>query len=208
MTAVKDGLKNVFIFERSDNGGLAVKPIVRDRPTDEHSGVKVSVAVSSSWNFNKQQIDAVLEGWAADEIELVNGDFTSFHQDALEFKHGFVKNEVFDSSTEQPYRSGWGYQRSKARVFVGPVSYPLPDKVSQALTHDDKFRKFNSATGERFAIKVKIGDVTFPSSREVIEPTDSNIAVILAQFKKLYAEVEAHVNKRVANFATVEEAYN
>ena len=208
MATVKDGLKNVLIFERSDTGGLKVKPVVKNKPTDEPSGVKVTVAVSN-WNFKPSEINAVLEGWRSDELELVNGDFTSFYDDADEYPHGLIKRSVFESKTDD---NGYGYygfrnQRSKARVLVGPVAYELPQAVVHELSKSPSFNSFARATSEEFAVKIGIGKVTFPSSREVIEPSAKNIAVIVEAFNKFYEEVQANINKRVASFANVEEAY-
>lgn len=206
MVAIKDGLKNVFLFERSDNGGLAVKSVVRDAPTEDPTGVKVTVSTSKNWNFDKRQISAVLEGWTADEVELTNSEFDSFYSKSIEFPHGLVEKQVFDENAVNNNR-GYGYGRLGSRVFVGPVSYPIPEQAARELMSSQKFSAFAQATNHQFAVKVGIGEVTFPSSREVIEPSEANIAVILKAFKKLYAEVEEHVNNRVATFKSIEEAY-
>lgn len=207
MVAIKNGLRNVFLFERSDSGGLEVKTVLRDKPTDEHSGVKVTVATNKNWNFRPEQLDSVLEGWRTEELDVVGTDFTSFYSKSLEFKNGLVIKGVFDTKT-MPNRQYRGYNRGvDARILVGPVSYPFPEQASRELQQNEKFASFLQATNHQFAIKVGIGKVTFPSSREVIEPTEKNIQVILAAFKKFYDEVEAHVNTRVSSFNSIEEAY-
>lgn len=211
MIAVKDGLKNVFVFERSSKGGLSVKAVVRDKPTDEGNGVKVTVVASNGWNFNEHQINDVLNGWRPEEVEIVGGKFESVFTDAIEFKNGVIKSAILDGKTESGNRYGYGYRSgySKTRVLVGPVSYPMPDKVHQALrSHDNyEFAKFIDATRGDFALKMNIGDVTFPSSREVIEPTTENTVAIVAALKKFYADVQGYINAKVKNLKTIEEAY-
>jgi len=209
MIAVKDGLKNVFVFERSSKGGLSVKAVVRDKPTDEGNGVKVTVVASNGWNFNEHQINDVLNGWRPEEVEIVGGKFTSVFSDAIEFKHGVIKSEIIDGKTNSGLRYGYRSGYSKIRVLVGPVSYPMPDKVHQALRSRDnyEFVKFIDATRGDFAIRMNIGDVTFPSSREVIEPTTENTEAVIKALKKFYAEVQGYIDAKVKNLKTIEEAY-
>lgn len=207
MVAVKDGLKNVFVFERSSKGGLSVKAVVRDKPTDEGNGVKVTVVASNGWNFSENQINEVLNGWRPEEVELVNGNFTSVFTDAIEFKHGVIKSEIIDG--KGAVRTRYGYRSPKTRVLVGPVSYPMPDKVHQTLrTHDNyEYAKFIDATRGEFALKMNIGDVTFPSSREVIEPSAENTEAIVKALKEFVSEVQGYIDDKSKNLKTIEEAY-
>lgn len=207
MVAVKDGLKNVFVFERSSKGGLSVKAVVRDKPTDEGNGVKVTVVASNGWNFSEHQINEVLNGWRPEEVELVNGNFTSVFTDAIEFEHGVIKSEIIDGKGTVSTR--YGYRSPKTRVLVGPVSYPMPDKVHQTLrTHDNyEYAKFIDATRGEFALKMNIGDVTFPSSREVIEPSAENTEAIVKALKDFVSEVQGYIDAKTKNLKTIEEAY-
>lgn len=203
MVAIKDGLKNVFLLERSDDGGLSIKTPVYNQPTDEHSGVKVTVAASKNWNFSEKDITRVLEGFRAEDVTITNGSFTSFYTDATLFKHGILGASVLSNSNDRP-RYG---SPENARVFVGAVAYPIPRQVLTKLRESSKFTKFGSASHWDFAIFVKVGTVSFPSSREVIESTDANVTTIFEAFKKFYQEVEAHINAKVAAFKDIHEAY-
>lgn len=208
MVSIKDGKKNVFLFERSSKTGLDVKTAVRDQPTEEPNGVKVSVATSKNWNYQPSQINAVLEGWRDDQIELTNGDFSSFYSKSLDFEHGLLEKSLFAEDTNQHYGTNQHYwSRSTPRVFVGPVAYTIPEQAFRDIRENTSFRGFVNATNSKFAIKVPIGDVTFPSSREVIEPSDRNIQVLVEAFEKFYHEVEAYVNERAITFKNIDEAY-
>lgn len=202
MVSIKDGLKNVFIFERSDTGGLDVKNALHNSPTEEPSGVKVSVAVSQNWNFSPGQINSVLEGWRENELEVINGEFVSFSSTSKEFKHGFIANSVFKFDPHAPLIA-----RKPVLVFVGAVAYPIPDQISRSISELEKVNNLSRATDFRLALKVPIGDITFPSSREVIEVTESNTAAIVKAFEGLYKEVKAEVDAKAKNLNTIEEAY-
>jgi len=194
MVTVKDGLKNIFIFERSDEGGLAVKPVVKDSPTELPSGVKVSVALNNGARLDHARANRVLQGWRAEELEVVGGTFTSIFDDALEFEHGVTKSNVFTS--EEKSQSG------SFRVLVGPVAYEVPNSF-----YLERSLGFLQHFGYASAVKLNIGDVTVPSSREVIEDTKANheaIARAAAAFEK---EIQAHVDDLVKSLGSFKAAY-
>lgn len=202
MVAIKDGLKNVFIFERSDNGGFKGKPVIHNQPTDEPNGVKVSVAVNNSKNFSQEEVTRVLEGWRPEEIELVGGDFKSFYEDAVETEHGVFKNSLIGETENY-------YSRRSALVFVGPVAYPMPRSFMHSYySRTQKSGNLLHNFGHLLAVKVNIGSVTFPSSREVIEDTEENNMVILEAVEKFESEIDAYVAELVSKFKNIREAYS
>lgn len=201
MVAIKDGLKNIFILERSNMGGLKVTPAVVNEPTDQGNGVKVSVAVTNTHVFNPDYFNPVLEGWKPEHIKLVGreAEFKSFHKEALVFEHGYVKESVFTKQN--------GYSNRNFKVFVGPVAYEAPRSFWQHWEGDaykTLLRNFGSFT----AVQVPIGKVTFPSSREVIEDSEENNKVIVKAARKLEKEIQAHVDSIVKNFSSYKEAYD
>lgn len=201
MIAVKDGLKNIFIFERSNTGGLKVTPAVTNEETDMPNGVKVSVAIKNTHVFSTGAINSVLQGWKQDEIILVGreSEFESFHKDTLAFDHGYVKKELF--SQEELYSN------RSLKVFVGPVAYEAPRSFWQHWP-DDTYNSLLYNFGGHIAVQVPIGSVTFPSSREVIEDSEANNRVIVKAARKLEKEIQKHVDSIVNNFSSIEEAYS
>lgn len=200
MVAVKDGLKNIFIFERSNTGGLKVTPAIVNEPTDLPNGVKVSVAVKNTHVFSGASVNSVLQGWKQDEITLVGreDEFESFHKDTLAFEHGYAKAALFSK--------GDIYSNRALKVFVGPVAYEMPRSFWQHW-EGDSYRSLLYNFGSHIAVQVPIGSVTFPSSREVIEDSEANNKAVVKAARKLEKEIQKHVDSIVENFASIEEAY-
>lgn len=201
MVAVKDGLKNIFIFERSNTGGLKVTPAVTNEPTDMPNGVKVSVAIKNTHVFFTGAVNSVLQGWKQDEILLVGreSEFESFHKDTLSFDHGYIKEKLFSKDDLRASRT--------LKVFVGPVAYEPPRSFWQHW-EGDSYKSLLYNFGSHIAVQVPIGSVTFPSSREVIEDTEANNKVVVKAARKLEKEIQKHVDSIVNNFSSIEEAYS
>lgn len=200
MIAVKDGLKNIFIFERSNSGGLKVTPAVTNEETDMPNGVKVSVAIKNTHVFSIGAINSVLQGWKQDEITLVGreSEFESFHKDTLAFDHGYVKEQLFSKDNLRGSRT--------LKVFVGPVAYEAPRSFWQHW-EGDPYKSLLYHFGSHIAVQVPISSVTFPSSREVIEDTEANNKAVVKAARKLEKEIQKHVDSLVSNFSSIEEAY-
>lgn len=206
MVAVKDGVKNVFIFERSSTGGLDVKTVVRDRATDEPNGVKVSVVAGGQYSFATERVNPVLHGWRADELEVVGGEFESFYNNVIEFPHGAVSADVLTSGDKS--NRGYGFnRRNGARVMVGPVAYPLPDHIMNEIWRDNKLSRFVQSIGQTLALKVPIGSVSFSYSREVIENEPENNKVLMDAFRSLYSEFQEYVDKQVKSLPDIKTAW-
>ncbi len=206
MVTIKDGLKNIFIFERSDEGGLEITNALENEPTEEPNGVKVTVAVSDSRQFHDDNLSLVLGGWRPSEIELIGGSFRSIYEGTIEFGDGFVESNSFDS-TKEPADNNNYYRGSHSRVYimVGPVLYGVTNRAHHGFSK--KFTNLNYALNGRVVLKLPIGSVTVPSSREVIEDTDANAEVIVAAANALADQIQAHVDTLVAELSTIEEAY-
>jgi len=200
MVTIKDGLKNIFIFERSDEGGLEVSNALENAPTDEPNGVKVTVAVSDSRMFSKENLTNVLGGWKKEELELVGGEWNSIYDGTIEFPNGFVEAKSFSNEAVDHYGN-----RNYLQIMVGPVMYPITNRAHHSL--GEKFRNIHNALQGRVVLKLPIGSVTVPSSREVIEDTDANAEVIIKHVQQLTAQIQAHVDGIVANLSSVEDAY-
>lgn len=216
MVTVKNGLKNVFIFERSDEGGLDVLCAVNDEKTDLPNGVKVSVASNPEWAIqasstfssgSSDTISSVLRGWKAEEVELVNGEFESAYDDVIEFKNGILSKSILDSSKSG--NAPFSYPSRTLSILVGPVYYQftLRSNTTRGSEEDAALLAVQNLGINNFAIKIPIGDVTFPSSREVIEPSEDNFKVIKKALSNFVAEMKAHVADIVENFSNLEDAY-
>lgn len=188
MTTIAGGLKNIYIFERSPMGGVDFKLVLEDAPTDEPSGTTVQVAVDRIEQFSEVNINRVLAGWSNADIELSSGkEFFSIPDNSTLVNFTVDMADMDDSKTLIPgedVREEKGYvlqgalditgKRRKISqelnldpgdhvVLVGPVAYTFrPDTTSKRVIRD------------YMVASVGIGDVSFPSSREVIEPTRNN----------------------------------
>ena len=213
MVAVKDGLKNVFIFERSPEGGLVVKCVVKNQATEQHNGVKVSVATDYTFgksdsfsNSSPSTLSDVLGGWRSTEVEIEDGSFDSLWTDSIEFKHGIIKKNLLSNHAKQ--RRSWN---KSITVLVGPVRYEIDlskfYKIDPARGHE-LISLFHALDRNDYAVVLPIGAATFPSSREVIEPNDANFNAVLTAAKKFYDELVAHISKTTMGFKNIREAYD
>lgn len=207
VVSIKDGLKNIVIFESDARTGFEILEVVTDQPTDEANGVTMSVAVENPDAF--KDANSVLEGWQSHELEIVNGEFSSFYDDTIELPSGLVKSHIFEPDTQESARSYYRWKDYKrAKVFVGPVAYSLPDSHENYFSwiNEDKYAialKFMS----HMAIRLPIGSVSFPSSREVIENNAKNNMLISDTFKSLADEILQHMKDNFMRFDSLEEAW-
>lgn len=204
----KDGLKNIVIFESDARTGFEILEVVTDQPTDEPNGVTMSVAVENPGAF--EDANSVLEGWRSDQIELVNGKFTSFYDGAIEFSSGLVKSSIFEAQAAGNHNYYGGYRYAvQGKVFVGPVAYDLPASARNYLHSWIENSKYAivKAFFDSMAVTLPIGSVTFPSSREVIEDNAKNNTVISEAFKALADELLQYIEENVMQFASLEEAW-
>lgn len=219
MSAVKDGLKNIFIFERSPAGGVGFKRVIEDAPTDEPNSVLVQVSVDRPEQFSEQNVNRVLAGWSNSQVKIMNRpdgffsipdsgikteftvdvtDLTSAEgQTELDIRNvgGYVLNgalDPFDTGQTISKKLGLGWR--EFAVLVGPVVYTFEPNIAR------------SALAEYMVASVNIGDVTFPSSREVIEPNRRNREFVGTVFNKLVEEADALMQKRADELTTRREA--
>ncbi len=196
MTTISEGLKNIYIFERSPMGGVDFKNPIHNLPTDEPSGVTVQVAVDNWQEFTPKNLNRVLAGWSNEDIDLVGGkEFfsipdnsqeVSFELDCTDYspsdgkvepdirkEKGYVLNGALDAKLkDSALSSALGLQWDEFVVLVGPVAY-----VFSMGRH--------RAQNDYMVASVNIGDVTFPSSREVIEGSRSNKAFLERCFESI-----------------------
>ena len=218
MSAVKDGLKNVFIFERSASGGVAYKRVINDVPTDEENGILVSVSVDRPEQFTDQNVNRVLAGWSNSQVKIMNrpngffsipdnGTEVEFTLDCtnsrtttgeldLRVEHGYVLHGALDpadsgKSISKELGLGW----REYAVLVGPVAYTFEPAVINA-----------AALPDYMVASVNIGDVTFPSSREVIEPNRSNRDFVGKVLDKIVTEADKLMQKRADSLSSRADA--
>ena len=207
MTTISEGLKNIYIFERSPLGGVDFKLVVEEVPTDEPSGTVVQVAVDRWDQYSEVNLNRVLTGWSNSDIELNTGKkFFSIPDNSTEVSYAIdltdetKENYKEDIRQEKGFvlhgavdKNGVGGKLSRELslghdqhvVLVGPVAYIFaPESYSAPVVRD------------YMVASVNIGDVSFPSSREVIEPTKSNRKVVAACFEQIAREAEALLQKK------------
>ena len=200
MTTISQGLKSVYIFERSPKGGVDFKNPIYEIPTDEPSGVVVQVAVDRVGQFTDTNLNRVLAGWSNADISLNTGkeffsipdnsspvdfelDFTDYSlQGQEEFEEdvrsekGFVLHGALNAEGKGKQLSReLGLSWNEYVVLVGPVAYVFSP---EGFNGGDSVRNF-------MVPSLNIGDVSFPSSREVIEPTRANRTTVSNAFEKI-----------------------
>lgn len=211
MTTISEGLKNIYIFERSPMGGVDFKLVVENEPTDEPSGTLVQVAVDRIGEFTEKNLNRVLAGWSNADIELNtgkkffsipdNGTEVSFEIDVTDLlsenarnageidirtEKGYVLDGAFDlSGGGKGLANELGLSWDEYVVLVGPVAYIFQPQVSAKRVLKDYM-----------VASVAIGDVSFPSSREVIEPTRNNRMVVGRTLEGIVAEADKLLQER------------
>lgn len=211
MTTISEGLKNIYIFERSPMGGVDFKLVVENEPTDEPSGTLVQVAVDRVGEFNEKNINRVLAGWSNDDIELSTGKkFFSIPDNGVEVsfdieltdllseearlaaetdirtEKGYVLDGAFDlTGGSKGLANELGLSWDEYVVLVGPVAYIFQPQVGS-----------NRVLKDYMVASVAIGDVSFPSSREVIEPTRNNRIVVGRTLEGIVAEADKLLQER------------
>lgn len=224
MTTIHEGLKSIYIFERSPKGGVDFKNPIFEVPTDEPSGVLVQVAVDRIEEFNAVNINRVLGGWSNNDIQLSTGKqffsipdnstLTEFTMDMTDYskkgqpgfetdvrhEKGYVLDGAFDTSNGSKKLSNeLSLSWSEHVVLVGPVLYVFqPDLHSNRVLRD------------YMVASVGIGDVSFPSSREVIEASRANRTFVGKTFEKIVDEADKILQKKadaVSDYKSALELY-
>jgi len=201
VSAVKDGLRSVFVVSRV-NGGLDYKFVIENAPCDDRNGVTVSIPVSESTVYESAALTRVLNGWKSSEVKVLNGDnFSRIADDWIEFENGYVNPGVFDKNHK------WNYS-SSAHVIVGTVAYSNYSVRGYDFDEQyyDNYDIHDLLRDSNFAIKVPIGSVTFPSSREVIENNKQNFSSVFEGAKSLREEFAEYAKKNYSKFSTLKEA--
>lgn len=220
VVTIKDGLKNVFLLERSATGGMGIKTLVHNQKTDEANGLTASVAVDRPHVFQDEAtVSKVLQGWPKSSVVLKNSnrDFESIYEIAEELPNGFLLEAAFEVPTRHVTNYGYENFQIKSdvfehnnnqnfRTFVGPVSYDF------VFDSEDFRSRFSSHNGlprinQILAIKVGIGSVSFPQSREVIETTRSNRRHLTEALFAAIEDAKSLLVERVENAATYKEAF-
>lgn len=189
LTTVKNGLKNVYLFERSDNMGLSYVRVVSDVETDDHSGVFVQVPVDHK-TFKYKDLVKVLMGWSNSEVVIVNRkeQFFSIPDNSYTRDCTFAfEGETFTRKCyflKEAFRKPARYykmnilrepvtpRRDTGGVLVGPVWY------YQNIDHGGNVSLDNKT--DYIYPQFAIGDLSFPSSREQIENNARNQGFIKA----------------------------
>lgn len=197
LTTVKNGLKNVYLFERSDNMGLSYVRVVSDAKTDDHSGVFVQVPVDHK-TFKYKDLVKVLMGWSNSEVVIVNrkeqffsipdNSYTrdctfTFQGETFTRKCYFLKEAFYKpvrNYEENILREPVIPRRGAEGVLVGPVWYYQSTGFGGGMSLGN--------TAEYIYPQFAIGDLSFPSSREQIEKSDRNQEFIEAFYLAAVAE--------------------
>lgn len=202
----KDGLENFYIIKRDSEGGISYQRPIADRETDEPNGVITQTSVDRTDVYTKVNLNNVLGGWSSNDIEITNGNFVSIVDDSIKMNSCYVLKKAFDVD-----RKGFGI----TQVMVGPVLYnvQLPRDFENKFRSKDPYSSsyydyLNRYSGnEAYVIPtIEIGKVTFPSSREVIEMTKSNLEVLQEAYNAAYEDFGEAVRSRVENFNSEDEA--
>lgn len=205
VSSVKNGYRSVFVVTRV-NGGIDYKFVMENVPTDDANGVTVTIPFASDAAYTEEDLSRVLNGWKRDEVKVLNGpDFPRIADDWIELESGWVNPDAF---TRASSKVGYNYG-IRPSLMVGPVAYKVPS-LNAAMTGSlylDGNRTVNSIlNSDYFALKLGIGSVTFPSSREVLEDSESNAKAIVEAAKVFSGELRSFVADKAANAATLREA--
>lgn len=215
MTTISEGLKSIYIFERSPLGGMDFKLVIEEVPTEEPSGVTVQVAVDRFQEYSDTNLNRVLAGWSNADIELNtkkkffsipdNSEEVSYTVDLTDYtkqgeegfeedirsEKGYVLNGAFDlTGGSAKLTSELGLDWSDYVVLVGPVAYIFKPEIQT-----------NRVLKDYMVASVSIGDVTFPSSREVIEGSRTNRQIIGKCFEGIVDEADKLLQKRANSIA-------
>lgn len=219
MTTIHEGLKNVYIFERSPEGGIDWKNPISNEPTDEPSGTTVQVAVDKIDEYSDVNINRVLAGWSNDDVVLSNGkkffsipdesteltyeidltdysqaDEPNFEKDIRQEK-GYVLKSAFELYSTSTLTKALKLDWNDSVVLVGPVAY--------VFNHGGRSGR---SIKDYMVVSVNIGEVSFPASREVIESSRSNRDLVAKCFEALFEKSTGLLEARSAQLKTPKEA--
>lgn len=192
LTSIHNGVSNVFIFQKSEDGEILIVPVSSD-PTTEPSGIEVAIAVSRKDSLAFRQ-----KSFAMAQYMKVRPTFVNAGND-------------FQPITERQTGNGWALmdrvnpyvRHGQPMAIMGGVAYPVD--VGSCGNAGDLYSVLTCAT---LAFKFNIGDLDITNSRESLRYTQKTIRAILAAAKAFKAEVIASLSTNIDAFPNIVEAFN
>lgn len=189
VSSVKDGLKNIFVMSR-ESGRILYRFIVKNKNTDEPSGVKIQVSTDTklaTGYYTPQAVNRVLGGWSKDEVYVTNGDEFNIRlvDNYVETEHGFYPRTRNISNKF----SFDGTYNNTGLVLVGRVLYPSLDDNSSSKVGMDYRR--NVLVARTIVPKFGASDLRMNESREQLKDTQNAREKIMEMRNLCYDEAVA-----------------
>lgn len=193
VASVKDGLRNVAVVGRRADGTPYMGFITAEgTPTDAPNGVKITVPISSTHEFQYAIDRGMFLGWEPGSI-LIDGVAP--------------KRSIYDTESYTPV-GDYGWEIAPPLVggdfyaLVGPVLYEIREENLTDVLDEEVIDKILP----NYVLKFEIGSVTLPSNRENLIYSPKTIRAIKDRVAGITAEGRKLYEKRVADAFTLREA--
>ena len=190
VTSVKDGLRNVVIIGRNEQGALKISFISVNEATDQPNGTKVTIPATDASQFTRAISGGLFDGWPMDSI-LINGkapDVSVFNTDYYEDLDGLG----WLSFKRVP--SGVSDLTGRGRLSVATV----PIDWTEVFPNDEPFSEelFESYL-QYVTLNLPNGGVTPQRSREGLTYDERTLKVIRELAIKIIDRAKAKVQKDI-----------
>ena len=189
----KDGVKNIFTAFIGENG-VPNLTHVSSIPSDEHSGVTVSIPI------NREDAHLV-----AQAVQKYAPYFPMDLKITGDANVTYTKPEYHLRSEKWGFQTGTGYGQNTARVIMGNVPYPIDHNQFQLNGPDTAaFNQF--LRRQRVDLFVPIGAVNIVPSRDSLMYTPLTINTIQDCLRSLLEEMSTQLAKQIESCKTEWEA--
>lgn len=186
LTSIKNGTKAQY-FAQKDKSGLPNLYIIKEEPTTEESGLELSFDIKYN-DVDEFRKWGIFYATFANPKPIIENLGNQIVQELTPVLSG-ENWKIFPSS----------YGVANLNIVMGNICYPCRDA---SLLQETKFISY----GYGLVINVKMGEVSFSSSREELEYTDRTKRNVKSYIDIVKASVQEEVNKLVKDAPNLFEA--
>lgn len=190
VSAVKDGIKTVVVFDR-DDAGIPVFDVVHSGPTSQPNGVRVAIGITDVHRFNAL-VENFFLGWKQGTV-LVDGT----EPKSLDSKLMRIDSHrsIMNSSD---FGAGYYAYQYEGIVILGTTVYRLnPSKIDYSIF-----------LGKMPVFHVNVGDVDITPSREELKYTKKTVNYFKDLVKGFPDALKDKINDLIDNAKDEVEAIN
>lgn len=195
VTSVRDGKKNVVVFEKDENG-VGHGNFLAEQDTTDRNGTAVSISIPDPDRMNRIFRDSnLLLGFPHDSIKI-NGTMMKksvYSDDFVRLKHGWVAKSLIDWENPDTTHTSIGARYGEQVVIVGPITYNVPERQ---LPDTDRWM------GNYTVLNLPIGSVDLTPARDSLIYSDRTQKAIKTARESLQTELHELIRNRVEKAPT------